>query len=199
MSSAKCVERLDAISDDLYGLYVYHTSKLRWYKTLVRGKDVSLDEMIERARAQGDRSFVKAIEAEVQTGIRIKDAIDMVLLFFDTHAEVFIKSHSQLLNMIKTTAKMTVVGGANMRFYEGHTQIMECRGSPNNISLYKAYHRLHHPEGGEIDDAVPSMVNNNQLIHHFEKTRDVAHFMAMGHDLKAALKAILEWTDDHIK
>ncbi len=182
---------------DVYGLYCHHTIKHKWYKTLVKGKPLGYDALLERAQATGDKSFVKSIETGTQAAIRIESAIEMVTLCLETFAKDFCKSHTKLLEKIRTTPRMTVHGDTTLRFFKDHTQIFECRGAPGNMALYSSYHIVHFPEGGTIDDVVGTFNHNNELIHHFEETRTIKHFMVTGEKLKTALRRILEWIKDH--
>lgn len=197
LSVDKYIVRVDAIPDDVYGLYCHHTTKHNWYKSLVRGDALEYDALLERAQAVGDKSFVKSIETGTQAAIRIEGVIEMVTLCLETFADEFCKSHTKLLEKIRTTARMTVHGETTLRFFKDHTQIFECRGAPGNMPLYTSYHTIHFPEGGMIDDPVGAFTHNNEMIRHFEETRTVQHFMDTGKKLKIALRRILEWIKDH--
>lgn len=173
-------------------MYVYATSKAERYKDLVQTKALPIDDLIERARAVGDVAFVKSVEIETAATIQVGDAIEMVMLFFETTHADFVKRRSKLFKNLKT-CRRAAWQETQICFYDNHTQIASAKGSPGNLGLYRAVHTAHFPENYEIDDAIPGLTTNNQLIQHFETTRSKAHFLETGVGLKDALLAILKW------
>jgi hypothetical protein len=199
LSPRMCVDRVEAIPDDHYALFVYYTSRMEQYRVLAQGKAITMADMVERARAADDTTFVETTDCEAQAEIWIRDAIEMTMIVFKTYAANFVDSHTRLLKILETTPRMKVVGSTKLRFFKGHTQIRECVVSQKNMDLYVAYHRMHHHEDIEIDDGVAEFTLNNELMRHYQGTRNKAYFMAMGTKLKEALKTILLWTEENAK